>query len=270
MSSVESIITHCAHWGYDEHQYFGHAVFQELLGHETLTGLTALSVIGKRLRRDALEVLDDAAAALTLADPRIWPLKLTRTLASYGGSIAGVAAGLLVQEDSRIGPWTVQKSAELLAQWHQDSFVSGVRLESVVGDYLDAHHFVWGFGTPFREQDERLIAFERRIRLRERDGLTFWRLFQDAGRMVHLARKTPPNMGMGVAAALLDLGVRPEETGALATALMSHMFMANGIEGAKNAPAVLRCLPTSAVRYKGRAPRPSPASSADCGSAPAE
>jgi hypothetical protein len=266
MTSVESIITHCAHWGYDEHQYFGYRVFEELVGHETLTGLTALSTLGRRLPSNELGVLDDAATALTLADPRIWPLKLTRTVASYGGSLAGISAGLLAQEDARIGPWAVQRSAELLARWQSAASAAGASLESTVGEYLATHPFVWGFGTPYRVRDERLVAFEQRIRLRERDGLTFWRLFQDVARIVHLTRKVPANMGMAVAAAFLDLGIRPEEMGVIVTALISHMFMANGVEGTQDAPAVLRCLPVSAVRYTGCAPRQSPASRADCGS----
>jgi len=68
--------TRSAHWGYEEHQYFGHAVFAELRGKESLSGLTALSVLGRRLSREACALLDEAAVCLTLADPRIWPLKL--------------------------------------------------------------------------------------------------------------------------------------------------------------------------------------------------
>jgi len=34
--------TASAHWGWDEHRYFGHGVFQDLAGRESLTGLTAL------------------------------------------------------------------------------------------------------------------------------------------------------------------------------------------------------------------------------------
>ena len=45
------IPTRSAHWGWDEHQYFGHAVFGELAGNESLTGMVALSVLGRRLER---------------------------------------------------------------------------------------------------------------------------------------------------------------------------------------------------------------------------
>lgn len=256
---VAPIVSHCAHWGWDEHQYFGHQVFGELLGAESLTGLTALSVLGRRLEADELGVLDDIAVALTLADPRIWPLKLARTLASYGGSMAGMAGSLLVQSDARIGPWTGQKSAELLAAWHSEITATGISLDDLLTEHLKSNRFVWGFGTPFRERDERLVAFTARIRARGRHGLPFWSLFSAAAEVVTRLRGVAPNMGMGVAAAMLDLGVRPEQAGALSAALMSHMFLANAIEGAENPSEALRRLPTCAVEYAGRGARVSPA-----------
>ncbi len=45
------LTTHCAHWGFHEHRYFGHEVFEDLLGQETFTGLTVLAVLGRRLPR---------------------------------------------------------------------------------------------------------------------------------------------------------------------------------------------------------------------------
>jgi len=96
--------TRSAHWGYEEHRYFGHAVFAELRGRESFVGLTALSVLGRRLSADVCALLDEAAVCLTLADPRIWPLKLTRVVAAYGQAIPAAAAGLLIQEGARIGP----------------------------------------------------------------------------------------------------------------------------------------------------------------------
>src|SRR6185369_4355607 len=78
------------------------------------TGLTVLSVLGRRLTSDACAVVDDVACTLTLADPRIWPLKLTRLISAYGSTLPAAAAGLLSEEDARIGPWTGAKSAEVL------------------------------------------------------------------------------------------------------------------------------------------------------------
>ena len=253
--------TNSAHWGWDDHSYFGQRVFEELAGHESITSLTALSVLGRRLSAEQCAVLDDAAVCLTLADPRIWPLKLTRVIAAHGGMAAAAAAGLLIEEDARIGPWTCAKAAELLIELHLElvgtSFDTET-VEDVVRGYLSKHHFVWGFGTPFRERDERLVAFWGCLERRGRRQLPFMRTLDAIAAVVTPARKTEPNMGMAIAAAFLDLGVNANEVGPLAIALMQHMFFAHAVEGARQAPQVLRCLPERCIDYTGRAARQSP------------
>jgi hypothetical protein len=256
--------THSAHWGWNEHRYFGHRVFEELAGNETLTGLTVLSVLGKRLNAEANGVVDDAACTLTLADPRIWPLKLTRLIASYGSTLPAAAAGLLSEENARIGPWTCAKAAELLLEFRA---TLGERLhdreavQGVVRAYLDGHRFVWGFGTPFRERDERLVAFRACIEQRGRSELPFWQLMTGVSDVVHCARATEPNMGVAIAAAFLDLGLSPHQIGALTSALMQHMFLAHAVEASRDG-AQLRELPAGYVEFDGHAPRLSPRATA--------
>jgi len=252
--------TRTAHWGWDEHRYFGHRVFEELAGKETLTGLTVLSVLGRRLSPDETGVVDDAACTLTLADPRIWPLKLTRLVAAYGATLPAAAAGLLSEEDARIGPWTGARAAELLVELRA---AIGERVDDqafvreVVHAYLAQHRFVWGFGTPFRGRDERLVALRECMRRRGRDALAHWRLMDAISDVVVEARGTQPNMGMGFAAAFLDLALSPHQVGALASAVMQHMFMAHAVEGSAQG-ASLRELPERYVAFAGRAPRLSP------------
>jgi len=258
--TVPTLTTGCAHWGWTEHRYFGHAVFGELLGPGTLTSLTALSVLGRALPADSLGVIDDMAVAVTLADPRIWPLKLTRLLASYGSAVAAMGGGLSVQEGARIGPWTAQQSAALLSQFSTE--LGGLEpvpesVRACVLRYLEKHRFVWGFGTPYREADERLIAFRKRIVARGRHTLPYWRLFDAISVVVVERCGAQPNMGMGLAAASLDLGLRVTEVGPLATTLMQHMFVANAVEQASAPAPLLQKLPDAQVDYSGRPPRQS-------------
>jgi hypothetical protein len=253
--------TTSAHWGWDDHCYFGQRVFEELAGRESLTSLTALSVLGRRLSAEQCAVLDDAAVCLTLADPRIWPLKLTRVIAAHGGMTAAAAAGLLIQDGARIGPWTGAKAAELLVELHLELVGTGFHAEAVdavVRAYLDKHHFVWGFGTPFRKRDERLVAFEACLERRGRRLLPFMRTLDAIAAVVTRVRQTEPNMGMAIAAAFLDLGVNVHEVGPLSAALMQHMFFAHAVEGARQAPEVLQCLPDRCIDYTGREARESP------------
>jgi hypothetical protein len=67
-----------------------------------------------------------------------------------------------------------------------------------------------------------------------------------------------PNIGLGIAATMLDMGISREEIGPLTSALFQHMFIANAIEGAQPSQAQLRELPPTHVYYSGAPPRMSP------------
>jgi hypothetical protein len=206
-------------------------------------------------------VLDDAACALTLADPRIWPLKLTRLIASYGSTVPAAAAGLLIEEQARVGPWACAKAAELLSTFEAriaSRTNDPAHVRSVVKRYLVEHRFVWGFGTPFRARDERLVAFGGCIARRGRRDARYWHALELVADEIREARGTEPNIGMGIAAAFLDMGMTPSEVGAMATALMQHMFFAHAVEGASDSGHALRLLPDECVSYIGREPRTSP------------
>jgi hypothetical protein len=257
--------TRSGHWGWDEHRYFGHAVFEELAGKQSFTGLMALSILGRRLSDEDVAVLDDMAGVLTLADPRIWPLKATRLVASYGATIPAVAAGLLIEEGARIGPSTGARAAEVLGEFHRriDGRVDDrAHVEAVVGEYLAEHSFVWGFGTPYRSRDERLIAFRECMHRRGRDVLPHYRTMEAVTEVVRATRSSEPNIGVAVAAVSLDIGLTPAEVGAISAALMLHMFFGHAVEEASSQTTLLRRLPDEYVRYTGRKDRTSPRAAA--------
>jgi hypothetical protein len=253
--------TRSAHWGWDEHRYFGHKVFEELAGHESFMGLTALSVLGRRLSPECCAVLEDAANTLTMADPRIWPLKLTRVIASYGGTMAAAAAGLLVEEGAQIGPWACGRAAAVVTAMHaeldgrQDD---AALVREVVARYLERHSFIWGFGTPFRPRDERLVAFRRCMSEKQRHTLPHYRTMEAVAASVRVLRRAEPNIVWALAATCLDMGLAVDEIGPIATTLMQHMFFAAAVEGARQSPQILRELPEAYVSYTGREPRTSP------------
>jgi hypothetical protein len=253
--------TRTAHWGWDEHRYFGYRVFAELAGQESFTGLLALSILGRRLPSESIAVLDDIAGVVTLADPRIWPLKLTRVLASYGSPIPAVAAGLLMEDGARIGPSTTIFAARALAAFHAELGERSDQSEVVdasVARYLETQPFVWGFGTPFRARDERLVAFEERMRRCGRNELPHFRTMRAVADAVRRARRVEPNMGIALAAVLLDMGITPEQIGVLVTALMQHMFFGHAVEASSPSDPVLRVLPEAYIEFHGSAERTSP------------
>lgn len=255
------LVTRCAHWGWYDHRYFGHAVFEELAGRTSVTGLFALSVLGRRLPDDCLDMLDDIACVCTLADARIWPLKMSRVVAAYGSTMPAVAAGCLILQSARIGPWKTEDAAAVLSELH-DHIGQRVEDEKSVDRALDAfftkNAVISGFGAPFHDHDERLLALRHRIHERGRDQLPHWQSMEAVANRVRVTRRLHPNLGLGLAAALLDMGIAVAEVGPLCTILCQHMFFANAVEGARQSPPVLQTIPTSSVRYVGRSGRLSP------------
>ena len=253
--------TRTAYWAFDEPRYFGYRVFDELAGRESWTSLMALSILGQRLSPELCGVLDDAVGVMTLADPRIWPLKLTRVVGSYGGFLAALSAGTLAENEARIGPWACVDASKVLCALHaeldgrQDD-LSYVR--EVLAAYRKKHRFVWGFGTPYRGRDERVIAFRRCMERRGRHRLPYYRTMEVVAVAMKEATKAEPNIGGVLSSALLDMGLEPEQVGTMVVALAQHMFFAQAIESARSPNLELRQLPPEYILYTGREPRVSP------------
>lgn len=253
--------TRSAYWAFDEPRYFGHRAFSELTGSESWTSFMVLSIFGHKLPPESLGVIDDAVGALTLADPRIWPLKLTRVLGSYGNFLPALSGGLLMLNGARIGPWACVDASKTLVTLHKE--LAGREqdpqcVRDVVATYRKRYRFVWGFGTPYRGKDERVLAFRQCMKKRGRDQLPYFRTMSAVAVAMKEATGAEPNIGGVMTAALLDLGLEPAGVCAMVTALVQHMFFAHAIESA-NAPNLeLRELPPQRVTYKGREERVSP------------
>ena len=253
--------TRSAYWAFDEPRYFGHRVFSELAGQESWTSLMALSIFGRRLPPDLCGVLDDAVGVLTLADPRIWPLKLTRVIGAYGSVLPALSAGMLSENEAHIGPWACVDAAKVLCALHAEldgQADDEARVREVLAAYRANHRFVWGFGTPYRGRDERVIAFRKCLERRGRTELPHYRTLMAIAVAMKEATRAEPNIGGVLAAVLLDMGLAPAEVGCMVVALAQHMFFAQAIESANAPNPALRRLPVEYVHYAGREPRTSP------------
>jgi hypothetical protein len=257
--------TRVGHAARGENHFFGHAVGRDLAGRETCTGLLALAIGGRQLSPDERSVLDDIAVVMTVADPRIWPLKLARVVSSYGSTLPAMAAANLCIERALIGHWTSGTAAALLVRLRESIHgavddAAAVRRE--VESALASGERWMGFGVPFREHDERVAALRRCLEQKGRVKLPYFRLLDTlAGAMLEL-KGLRPNIGGAVAAACLDLGYAPREISLLSVALGQADYLANAVEGAAQMPAVLRNLPAEVIRYVGPGPRESPRSRA--------
>ena len=248
-----------AEWG--ENRYCGHAVGAELAGSETIAGLIAMAVTGRRLPPEERAVLDDIAVAMTVADARIWPLKMVRLVASYGSSLPAMAAANVCLEEAFVGHWTSGEAATLLSTLRAEAPEATVEaMRGPIGRRLAAGVRLIGFGVPFRPDDERVRMMRECLTRRGREKLPHWRALEAAGGAARALRGLEPNIGLAVAAACLDLGFTPRQIANVSVALGQTDYLANAVEGAEQRPAVLRRLPDACVQYVGRADRASPRS----------
>lgn len=257
---MKTVITHVARAEHGEHRYFGHAVLSGLLGRETFTGLMAMAVLGRLPSREDVEVLDALAVAVTAADPRIWPIKVARLVASYGETLAGFAAGQLAMMGTYVSPSIIGDAAEHLSRLRValDGRPQGGRTEDAIRDHVEATPRLAGYGIPLRERDERFEALRAFFARGPRALGAHW-LAQDAlSAWMWSEKGLAPNIGIGLAAALLDLGCAPPQAGALATFLIEHTFAANAFEAARQREPLMQRLPEDRVEYVGRHRRESP------------
>lgn len=260
MTELE-ITTRVGHAAWGENYYFGHAVNRELAGHESYTGLVALAVGGKRLSDDDRAVLDDIAVVMTVADGRIWPLKMTRVIASYGTTLPAIAAANLCIERAMIGHWTSGTAARALVDLEQalgGNLDDTSRVRAYVKERLAAGQRWMGFGVPFRDHDERVESLTRCLTTRKRQNRRYFALLSTLAEVLFEEKGLRPNVGAAVGAACLDLGFSPVEVSLLSVALGQTDYLSNAWESARDAQEVLRRLPESNVKFVGHTRRDSP------------
>jgi hypothetical protein len=256
------IVTRVAHAGSGDHRYQGYGALTELLGEETETGLLALGIMGRRATPEVLAVLDALAVSMTAADPRIWPLKVSRLVASYGDLLAGFAAGQLAMMGPYMTTRIVGDAADNLGRLRGaigDDW-SEAHVTRCVAEHLSSRARLFGYGIPFRERDERFEALRGFMSRSGRVHLPFWRTQEVLSEALWRERKTAPNICIGFAASLLDVGCTPAQAGALAVFLIEHTMAANAFEAAQQRSTAVQRLPEECVEYKGPAPRRSPRS----------
>ena len=256
---IPDISTRIAHVGYDDSRYCGHSVYRELAGRETHLGMAALALLGHSLSADERAVLEDIAVIVIEGDPRIWPLKATRLIASYGRDLCGVAAGTLCTLDALVGPWFTEGAAELLLRIDEANRTDqhgDAGLQALIDDELACGPRIPGFGVPFRSRDGRYVTLCRCVEERGLHERPFWQLQLAVAESVARRKASlQPNICLAVAAVCLDLGFQPRQIGPLCGVLGSNSFFANAIEGLEQREPNLLRLPESFIDYRGRSAR---------------
>jgi hypothetical protein len=259
MSAAKPLVTRVGRADWGENQFLGHAVRGELARDETLTGALVLAITGRRASREQRDVIDDITVSMLVADPRIWPLKMVRVVSAHGGAMAAFGAALLAAEGAVVGPSATKAAAELLCEL--GAAVSGTpdtALESAFDAQLARTGRLAGFGVPFRDRDERVLVLRERLIRRGAAELPHWRLFEQVTSLARLRHRLESNVVLAMAAACLDAGFAPAEVAQITMLAFQPAYLANALEGARQAPEILRRLPADSIRYAGRAPRSGP------------
>jgi hypothetical protein len=263
------LITRVGHVGPDHHRFRGFEVGGELVGHESYWSVISLAIGGPRIDPGLSRLLDDLATSLVGPDPRIWPWKLCRLMSAYGRFSVGMAGPLIMMSSGRVGPAALASVARFfdeLARELGPELADDGALRRAVERKLEHVPRPPGFGTPFRNQDERNAPIIALVRAHGRENGRHFSLVQRAAPLVFQQTQLPMNAAALVSGLCLDLGFSPEQIDVFGILLLVSNLVANSFEGSREAPAVLRRLPAEFVRYVGHAARRSPR--AESGKAP--
>ena len=251
--------TRVAWAGWDEHRFMGRAVFGDLAGRQSFASLCVLAVTGRAPTAAEVRALDALAGVLSVADPRIWPLKLVRVGSSTGRVLTGLGAGLLAIDSDFIGPWTAGRAAaDLVALRARLRRRRGAAVDATIVEHFADRPRIIGFGVPFRDVDERVFALRAQVRRLGRSRMPYWSLAERVWATLERERGDVPNIGSAMSAMLLDVNIPAALVPTVGVTLTLPTLIANAVEGAAQAPAILRALPAASIDYTGPRARSSP------------
>lgn len=237
------------------------------LAKDGLWSLFSLAIGSRRLSPRESSYLDELAAALPAADPRLWPVKMMWLVGCYGSPYAAAATADLTLGTSMVGPGCMPNAACMWQELHAATIAKGrdAAIEAWKDEYLSVP-FPWlpGFGAPGRPEDERIAFVEAAA---ERHGFSegsHYRLLIDLKEAIE---PTPMRVGVNAAfaACMLDLGFTPRQIGLLGEFLLQIPLWASAVDASLLRPSRMAQLSPSDVEYIGPAARRSPRDEAEDG-----
>ncbi len=125
-------------------------------GNKSFIQIAALAIAGVDLSDSDARLLDHVGVLTQLADPRIWPLTVTRRVASNGGSLAeSVVAGLATLCTEQMTALPVAGFMRYLDRVAAMT-AAGASVKQAVAETVGAGERVPGVGRPVLGNDERV------------------------------------------------------------------------------------------------------------------
>jgi hypothetical protein len=216
-----------------DHEIRGRRLFGELLGRKSFFQVAALEIAGLELSDSDAELLEDAGVVTQIADPRVWPLGITRRAAAHGGSfgralVAGVASfctpKLAVQPVAGFITFLDSVSA---------ATVDGKALEDFVDQALATGERIPGVGRPTLRGDERVKPQLDLMRRFGRDQGPSVVMARDIDAVVERKKGLKVNSAGYQAALLRDLGFSPNAAAAFCVLYFVVPVLAHAVHPAE-------------------------------------
>lgn len=247
------IYTRVGHTSAEELRFWGRRVFAELLGNTSAMQMIMCGIIGRVPDAEDMFVVDDIMTAMSSADPRLWPFKITRLAAAHGSPAYAMGATLVASHGALFGATRFEDIARSLVEWRD-------RLAGRSDDELLAilKGGAYGFGILYGRTDPRFDALVMQAAKRGRADRPYMQLCARAARVARTAENLEPHVFVAIAALCLDMGMTPFQVGVFGMLPLFHDGLANAAEGAQQRSESLQRLPDHNVKYVGRGPRTSP------------
>lgn len=197
-----------------DHELRGHLLFAELLGRKSFIQVAALAIGNVELSDSDAELLGHEGVLTQLADPRIWPLTVTRRIAANGGSLAeSVVAGLATLCTQQMTVVPVAGFMRFLDRV-EARVLPGQTLDAAVSDLLASGERIPGVGRPVLEHDERVppkLELARRYGRADGPGM---QLALELDRLLQARKGLRVNSAGFQGALMRDLGFTPDAAAA--------------------------------------------------------
>lgn len=223
--------------------------------------VVSVALGNRRLTREECRVIDALAVLTGIGDPRIWPLKMTRLVGSYGRSFAAISVAFTLLDDAPLGALPPRAAAELFvgaAQRSKTPADDAVNIAAMLDETLEAGKMVPAFGVAGREHDERNTTFHEWYRQNVQTPGRYYTLYLAAVDHMERQHGLKPNFAGPTASIALDFGFEPANIPELISFFLYWAFAANALESRRESPEILRKLPADVVNYVGPPPRQSP------------
>ncbi len=198
----------------EDHELRGRLLFANLAGNKSFLQTAALAIAGVELGATDARLLDEIGVVTQLADPRIWPLTVTRRISTDGGSLADAVIGGFASLCTPLMTGPPVAGFMNLLERVETRLEVGESLANVVAALLKSGERLSGVGRPVLRGDERVEPMLEAAARASRDNGTNLRLALDMDAELSSQKGLSVNSAGIQGAILRDLGFAPHAAAA--------------------------------------------------------